>query len=103
MAHKRINDKGVRKEQILSAALKLAESIGYTHVSRDKVAALIECAPGTITHSFGTMPQFRRALMRYAIAKGSLVVLAQGLAAKDTHAQKAPIDLRKKALASLAA
>lgn len=107
MAHTRINDKARRKKQILDAALKLANSIGYSHVSRDKIAPLVGndggIAVGTISHHFGTMAQFRRALMRYAIEKKNITVIAQGLAAKDRHAQKAPDDLKKKALASLAA
>lgn len=103
MSYKRINDKDVRKEQILAASLALAESIGYTHVSADRAAAAVQCVPGTVRHHFGTKAQFHRALIRYAISKQNLTVIAQGLAAKDKHAQKAPECLKKKALASLAA
>lgn len=101
--HTRINDVGVRRTQILDAALKLAQAEGFGIVSRDKIAKVLECAPGTVSHHFGTMTQFRRALMRHAIEKENLAVLAQGLAAKNEHAQKAPAGLKKRALASLAA
>jgi len=100
---KRINDVDVRRTQILDKALELADVSGFEILSRDKIAAALNCAPGTISHHFGTMEEFRHALMRHAIAKKNLTVLAQGLAAKNQYAQKAPEQLRKKALASLAA
>lgn len=98
----RINDVEIRRSQILDKAIELATTVGFGVLSRDKLAAALDCAPGTVSHHFGTMPQFRRALMRHAIQIKNLAVLAQGLAVKDTHALKAPEILKKKALASLA-
>lgn len=98
----RINDVEIRRSQILDKAVELATTIGYGVLSRDKLAAALGCAPGTVSHHFGTMPQFRRALMRHAIQTKNLPVLAQGLAVKDAHALKAPENLKKQALASLA-
>lgn len=98
----RINDVEIRRTQILDKAVELAEKVGFGSLSRDKIANALGCAPGTISHHFGTQPQFRRALMRHAIQTENLRVLAQGLAVKDTHALKAPENLKKQALASLA-
>ena len=101
--HIRINDVDVRRTQILDVALDLSQQVGFEIVSRDKIAKVLNCAPGTVSHHFGTMLEFRRALMLHAIDKKNLAVLAQGLAAKNEHAQKAPAGLKKRALASLAA
>lgn len=92
-----------RKQQILDAAVKLAETKGYSHVTRDNIAACAECAPALISNYFGTMISLRRDIMRAAIRMRSLPVIAQGLAARDPHAQKAPDELKQAALDSITA
>jgi hypothetical protein len=91
----------VRKEQILTAALSLAATRGYLTVTRDQVADASGVSTALIQYHFKTMAQFRRSLMRHAIAKSCLRVLAQGLACGDEHACKAPDDLKQRAVASL--
>lgn len=91
----------VRKEQILTAALSLAATRGYLTVTRDQVADASGVSTALIQYHFKTMAQFRRSLMRHAIAKGCLRVLAQGLACGDEHACKAPDELKQQAAASL--
>lgn len=91
----------VRKEQILTAALPLAAAGGYLAVTREQVATASGVTPALIQYHFQTMGQFRRSLMRHAIAKGCLRVLAQGLACGDEHACKAPDELKQQAVASL--
>jgi hypothetical protein len=48
------------------------------------------------------MVAFRRAIMRAAIVSKNLAVVAQGLAAGDANAQKAPESLRVEAAKLLA-
>jgi len=90
-----------RKEDLLAAALPLAEIHGYMHVTRSQIATAAGASGPILNHHFGTMKQFRRDLMRYAIKAGSLAVVAQGLSAGDPQARKAPEALRKQALAAL--
>lgn len=90
-----------RRAQILEIALKLAALNGYQQVTRDAVGQAIGIAPSLISHLFGTMPDFRRDIMRAAVRGRNLAVVAQGLAAGDAHARKAPQDLIDQALASL--
>lgn len=90
-----------RRAQILTAALKLSAMNGYQRVTRDAVGQAIGIAPSLISHLFGTMPDFRRDIMRAAVRGRNLAVVAQGLAAQDPHARKAPQDLIDQALASL--
>jgi AcrR family transcriptional regulator len=90
-----------RREEILNAALDLAGRIGYTKVSRDKIADKIGLTGQAVQYHIGTMAKLRRDLMRHAIRKENLVVIGQGLAARDSHAAKAPEALRRKALEAM--
>lgn len=92
-----------RKTQILDAALAVAEKRGYAHVTRDEIAVEAGCAPALVSHYLGTMQNTRRDIMRAAIRNRVLPVIAQGLAAQDPHAKKAPDELKQAALDSLAA
>lgn len=91
----------VREEQILAAALNVARVVGYMRVTREEVAHEAQCSPALISVRLGTMTEFRRKLMRYAVRVKCLPVIAQGLAARDPHAQKAAPELKQKALAAL--
>ncbi len=103
MTYTRINDTKVRKNQILEAGLELAREHGYQKVSREKIADKIGCSVGTITHRCGTMDAFRRSLMRLAVAREDLKVIAQGLVAGDRFAKAASDELKKRAMAAVAA
>lgn len=88
-------------DEILAAALKLAAAKGYREVTREAVAGAVNISPALVSVRLGTMPDFRRHLMRYAIRVKCLPVIAQGLAARDRHARKASDELRTLALATL--
>ncbi len=91
-----------RNSQILAAALKLAEKVGYSQISREAVAKASGVSAPLVTYHMGTMPEFRRKIMREAVRTECLPVIAQGLALKDKHARKASEELRARALQSLA-
>lgn len=90
-----------RLAQILAAAVKVSAKEGYQRITRETIARAAGVSEGLVTYHLGTMPELRRAVMREAIRSACLPVLAQGLAARDRHAQKAPPELQKKALASM--
>lgn len=89
----------VRKDEILTVALPLAEADGYQCVTRDQIAKAAGCSGPTVQYHFGTMAQLRRDIMRQAIKRECLRVVAQGLASGDAQAVKAPEDLRRRAMA----
>ena len=91
----------LRRQHILDAAVILASSGNYQNITRQQIAETAGIAPTLISHHFSTMPQFRRALMRYAVQNRHLSVIAQGLAARDDQAQKAPAELQALALGAL--
>jgi AcrR family transcriptional regulator len=92
-----------RHASILDAALRMSRLHGYQNVTRADIAGAAKCSEALVSSYFGTMPQVRRAVMRHAIKLRDLQILAQGLAAKDSHAMKAPEDLRLAAVKSLVA
>lgn len=90
-----------RKKQILDGAVEQAKRVGYQHVTRDAIAASVGVSAGLINLHFSTMTQLKRDIMRAAVKRKILSIIAQGLAAGDAHARKAPDDLKRLALASL--
>lgn len=92
----------VRIDQVLELALDLCEEVGLYHVTRLELAERCGVSPGLFYHHFGTMTQLRRQIIRKAIAVERLAIIAQGLALNDSHAKKAPTELKDRAIASLA-
>ena len=88
----------LRKEQILEAAMIVAERSGYKEMLRREIAKEANCGNGTVSLYFGTMTQLHRAVMRKAIQDEILTIIAQGIAARDANALKAPTDLRQAAM-----
>lgn len=90
-----------RKELLLDVALKLAGRHGLTNLTREQIAEAAAVSPALVSARLGTMVALRRTVMRQAIARENLPVLAQGLAARDPYAVKAPLALRQRAVATL--
>lgn len=84
----------VRREQILTAALTLAEAQGYGNIRRDAVALKASVSQGLVNMYFGNMANLRDELMRHAVKAGNLQVIAQGLLDRHPEALKAPQSLR---------
>lgn len=94
--------KQTTRTHILNAALKLAVKKGYKHVLREEIAAEADVTPSLVSYHFGTMIEFRRAIMREAVRVECLPIIAQGLAAGDKHARKCTPEVQQAALATLA-
>lgn len=91
-----------RKAELLAAAVRVASKLGgWAALSRPAVAQEAGCCDSLVSAYFGTMPQFRRAVMREAIRVEALPVIAQGLACGDSCAQKVDPALKLKALITL--
>lgn len=92
-----------RKAAILEAALHCAGIAPYHTVTREAIGARAGCAPGTVSHYFSTMTKLRRALMREAVARGLVSIVADGLAQRDPQAAKAAPETLRAARVALAA
>lgn len=95
----------MREALLLESALEAAAKHGLYTMTRDQIAEVAGVSPSLISHRLGTMPAMRRSVMRQAVARGDnrmcLQIIAQGIAARDPHALKAPPSLRAAALATL--
>lgn len=91
-----------RKAAILEAALHCAGIAPYHTVTRETIGARAGCAPGTVSHYFSTMTKLRRAVMREAVSRGIVAIVADGLALRDPQAAKAAPDTLRAARAALA-
>jgi len=93
----------ITKAAILAAAVRLAERTHYLTIGRDAIAKEADCAQGSVSKYFTTMPLLRRAVISHAIATGNLRILAQGLSAGDSKAKCAPLELQRQAAESTVA
>lgn len=92
----------VRKNEILAAALAEAVSVGLNKMSRSGVATRAGVANSLISYHFNTLGQLRRAVIRAAIQRKELKIIAQALIDGDSNAQNCDPALKAEALASLA-
>ena len=91
-----------RIAQAIEAALKLAEDKPYWQVTRNEIADAIGVAGSVLQWHFGDVEEMRRQIMLAAIKAERLDIVAQGIVAQDPYALGAPVELRLRALASLA-
>ena len=91
-----------RHAAVLAGAIEATRKYGYRNFTRDSVARFANVANGTVNHAFGTMAALRDAVMREAIEKEMLDIIAQGLADGHEMARNAPPKLRQKAAYALA-
>lgn len=91
-----------RKAAILDAAVTVAEKNGFANLRMAHIAERAECSNALIVNYFKTMTQMRRAVMREAIKREILCIIANGVAMGDPSAAKVDHDLKVKALATLA-
>lgn len=91
--------------EIFAAAVDCAQLLGLYEMTRTDVAKAAKTATGTVSFHYGSMIELRRAVIRHAIARptiANLKVLAQALAHKDTIAVRAPAEMKREALDTLA-
>lgn len=93
--------KNATEEHLVDVALKIAETKGWQAMTREAIAKRAECSTGIVSLRFKTMENMRRTVMRAAVKREVLAVVAQGLTMKDRHALKAPEELRQRALAQV--
>jgi AcrR family transcriptional regulator len=90
-----------RKAQILEAALQYAAANSFAQITFAAVGRLSGCGRTTAIYHFHSIVRLRSAVMRIAVKRGVLKVVAQGLVARHSAALAAPDDLKARALASL--
>ena len=86
-----------RRQLILSAALRLAGRRGYREIEVGDVATEAKVSTALVIHYFGSMDVLRAAVLREAISREDLQVVAQGISHLDPVATEAPAALRRRA------
>ncbi len=89
------------KDQILDAAVKLAERRGLGGLTRTMIAKAARVAPGSVSYHLGDMDDARNAIMAHAVVKENVRVVAHGLITNHPQALAAPEALRTLARESL--
>lgn len=91
------------KETILRAGLNSARKHGLYTMTRRQVAKTAKVSPALISHYFENMPALRGAVISEAIARCQFMdVLATALGARDPVAMKAPAEIKREALKTIA-
>ena len=87
----------LRHLQLLNAAIEVARSEGYEKVTFSRVAKQVDVSPALVIHYFKSTEQLRNAVMRMAVRREILELIAQGLTRRDPIAIQAPADLKASA------
>lgn len=86
-----------RKEQFVEEAIELAISVNWSAVTQINLATRLSCSPGLILHYWPTVDAFRSEVMRVAVEREIVSIIAQGLGAENAEALVAPRELREQA------
>lgn len=92
----------LRRKHVLDVAIELAKTKGYNTLTRDEVATGANVSPGLVSHYFRSIEQLRIVVLKTAVRKEVLEIVAQGLVHEDPIAIQAPKELKYKAVAHLA-
>lgn len=91
-----------RAARVLDAAVAIASEQGYGAVSREAIASMTKLSLGTVSNAFGSMDELRREVLRQAVIKKILPIVAAGLALNSDITANASPDLKRRALDTLA-
>ena len=82
-----------RKQAILDAIVPVCRTRGYQAVGWEDAARAADVSVSLVRKYFGTLNQFHRAIISHAIANRDPRIVAQGIAAGDSKAKRAPAEL----------
>lgn len=95
-------DPQFRKRQIFETALRLAEQEGYHKISRPAIAKAANVSTNLVTYYFKSVTKLQNELMRMAIERQIISIVADGIYLRHDSALNAPTPLKQKALDYLA-
>jgi AcrR family transcriptional regulator len=89
-------DPAVRTAELIVVALRVAGATGWRTLTHAAVAQAAGVSQGLVVARLGTKAEMLRSVMRAAVRDGVVPVVAEGLAAGDTHARRADRELKKR-------
>lgn len=90
------------KPSILAEAITLAKNFGLYRFSRSQVAAAAKVGESTVSYHFGTMATLRTEVIKKAVEKEILPILADARTSRDITRVPMSEELRKKLAAFVA-
>jgi len=95
---RRREEPALRYDEILSAAITLAEKIGFMEITRESVALEADASCALITRYFKTMDNLKKRVLKTAIEFERLPIIAQGLSLGKIQATELDKKLLSKVL-----
>lgn len=90
-----------RYKQLLESAVAIAEENGFNQMTHALVATKSSVSKATVFKYFETISKLRDEVMRVAISRELLPVIAAGVVSRNEVALVAPESLKEKSLASV--
>lgn len=90
--------KDTLNDRVLSAAIDIAIAGSYLQLTRQAIADKAGVSAGTVSNYAGGMDGLREAVLREAIKRPILTIVAQGIAVSDPLALAAPLEVRQAAI-----
>jgi len=87
-----------RSKAIVEAAFLVAADVGYQWITRESVAKRARCSTGLVNRYYGTMADLKDAVVRLAITREHLGIVADAIASRSHLAGGVPQELRERAL-----
>jgi hypothetical protein len=88
-------DPNARTAALLDIAVNLAAADGWRTLTREAIALAAGVSPALVSLRLGTADAMRRSVMRQAVKRRIVRVVAEGLAMDDKHARKADESLKR--------
>jgi AcrR family transcriptional regulator len=90
-----------RNNEILEAAMDAAREMDFRHLTREAVAERAGVTPPLVNYYMGNLEQIREAVVREAIDREDLEILAQVMLAKHKAARRLTGALRTRVVDAL--
>lgn len=90
-----------RKLQILHCAHTLAIEIGYSNITRDKVAEYANISSSLIANYFPKMNDLKQAVLQHAIENETITILLHVVCIKDDAIKSLPVSLKYKIISKI--
>jgi DNA-binding transcriptional regulator YbjK len=85
-----------RRMALLESAVMVASRDGWQKMTRDAIAELSKVSPALVSYALGDMKNIKRIVIREAIKRGIVSIIAEGITYGDPEALTVPKKLRSK-------
>lgn len=87
-----------RKESILQSAINISVFEGYLNITRDMVADAANVTNGLVSHYWGCMPDLREQIIKHAVEREILPIIAQGISHQSEHTRNINPELKSRVI-----